>query len=235
MGYVYIVRNKINGMRYIGQTLESDIHTRWKYHKNKCKNSLGRYLLAAYNKYGIEQFDFKIICICFDEDCNRFEEEYIKKYNTIVPNGYNLREGGNNSKHHPDTLKLMSDRLKGKIWTLMTSDIRKKISEKMKGDKNPNYGKKITEDQKIKSRETKMINKQNGKKQAIHENSLLALKNDTNAKRVGKYDMNGVMIESYSSVSEAARMNTISTRQITRVCNNIPSYRTAKGFHWKFL
>ena len=36
---------------------------------------------------------------------NAYEVEYMRKYNTLVPNGYNLREGGNSGKHHEDTKK----------------------------------------------------------------------------------------------------------------------------------
>lgn len=123
---------------YVGQSQEEDIKTRWKRHRRKCKNSLGRYLLAAYNKYGIENFEFKIICVCFDEDCDRYEDEYIKKFGTLAPNGYNLRGGGGNKgKHHPDTVKLMSEKLKGrnkgKISYVMTPEIRQKISKALKG------------------------------------------------------------------------------------------------------
>ena len=60
------------------------------------------------------QFKFQIICICFDEDCNKYEKEYITKFKSIYPNGYNLKEGGKNSHHHPDTIKKLSDKLKGR-------------------------------------------------------------------------------------------------------------------------
>ena len=62
--------------------------------------TVGKILFNAYNKYGTTNFKYKIICICFDEDTNKFEEEYIMKYNTIYPNGYNLMPGGNNKKHN---------------------------------------------------------------------------------------------------------------------------------------
>jgi GIY-YIG catalytic domain len=53
MGYIYLVTNSINQKKYIGQTLKLDINTRWNYHLKKCKNSLGRCILAAYKKHGI--------------------------------------------------------------------------------------------------------------------------------------------------------------------------------------
>ncbi len=89
MGYIYIIENKINGKKYIGQTICDDIEKRWKQHKKIDKNSIGSCLYNAYIKYGISNFIFKIICICFNSDADNYEIEYIKKYNTIYPNGYN--------------------------------------------------------------------------------------------------------------------------------------------------
>ncbi len=154
MGYIYLVKNKINNKCYVGQTISIDILTRWKQHMKMEKNTLGRYIYSAYEKYGIQNFEFKIICICFDEDCNFYEEEYIKKYNSLVPSGYNLKSGGNNSKHHPETLKKMSETMKGMKYTPMTEEIKKKISEANKGDKNANFGKKMSIEQRNKIRET---------------------------------------------------------------------------------
>lgn len=166
MGYIYLITNKINRKQYVGQTLEEDIHTRWDRHKKKCPRSLGRYILAAYNKYGIENFKFQIICICFNEDCNKYEGEYIQKFNTISPNGYNLMSGGNNGKHHPETKRLISEKLKGRVLTTHTPEMRKKHSERMKGENNPNYKKPMSEEQKQKI--SKMCKKNH--KKGIYKN-----------------------------------------------------------------
>jgi len=53
-----------------------------------------RCLFNAYVKYGIENFKFEIVCICFDEACNELEKFYIEKFKTLYPNGYNLRAAG---------------------------------------------------------------------------------------------------------------------------------------------
>lgn len=113
MGYIYSVKNKINNKIYIGQTIRKDIYTRWKYHKTIDKRYIGQLLYNAYKKYGHENFEYKIICICFDEDTNKYEKDYIKKYNSMYPNGYNLLEGGDNKKHNEYTKKIISEKLKG--------------------------------------------------------------------------------------------------------------------------
>jgi len=124
-------------MIYIGQTI-MDFKERVKHHFSKKSNC--RYLSNALLKYGKDNFKFEIICICFDEDINRFEEDYIKRYNTIVPNGYNLKSGGNSSKQNEETKKKISLALKGrKILTkspclgrILTEVHKEKISRAVK-------------------------------------------------------------------------------------------------------
>jgi group I intron endonuclease len=71
MGYIYMITNIINNKKYIGQTLEKDINERWKSHLKKQNNC--RYFKHALDKYGKDNFKFKIICICFDKDCDKYE------------------------------------------------------------------------------------------------------------------------------------------------------------------
>jgi group I intron endonuclease len=95
MGYIYSIRNKVSGKRYVGQTGETDPSTRWKAHLNCIRRGVGCPALRdAFQKYGEAMFEFQVLIICFDEDRFELEKEYIKKYNTIVPNGYNIVEGG---------------------------------------------------------------------------------------------------------------------------------------------
>lgn len=240
MGYIYLITNLKNGKKYVGQTLEDDINKRWDRHKKMCSESLGRYIISAYKKYGIESFKFQIICICFDEDCNRYEEEYIKKFNTLVPKGYNLREGGNNSKHHPETLKRISDKLKGRLLTVQTEEMRKKQSERMKGENNPNFGKSMSVEQRNKMRDVCSKNHEKGlykKLGKLSDNSLKALEIGRSKikRQVGKYDNEDNLLEIYPSLSEAARKNGISYTQIGRVCAGKNRYNTAGGFTWKYV
>jgi hypothetical protein len=64
-----MIKNKINGKLYIGQTIRQDINDRWRQHKSFKKDTIGNYLYNAYKKYGLNNFEYKLICICFDEDC----------------------------------------------------------------------------------------------------------------------------------------------------------------------
>lgn len=88
---IYQIINKINGKRYIGQSVHPDKRL-WE-HKNCSIGSKDNYPIHnAIAKYGIENFDFQIIE--WTEDFDNREAYYINKYNTLCPNGYNVINGG---------------------------------------------------------------------------------------------------------------------------------------------
>lgn len=238
MGYIYVIQNKINNKKYIGQSQQKDINSRWNSHKNLKHKTVGQILLNAYIKYGIDNFTYKIICICFDEDANKYEKEYIKMYNTIYPNGYNLLEGGDNHKHNEYTKKIISEKLTGEknpcFGIKKTLEEVKKMSERMKGDKHPCFGKKFTEEEKQKRIDRY---KNNPKTREKISNSLInyykknkGVNKKTN-KRVEQYDINGNLINEFYSISEAARSVNINVSFLSRTCNK-ENY-TAGGFIWK--
>ena len=234
MGYIYLITNTINKKQYIGQTISEDIEIRWKKHKNCDKKSIGRCLLNAYNKYGIDKFKFQILCICFDEDCNRFEEEYIKRMNTLSPNGYNLESGGNNSKHHPETKRLISEKLKGRRLTPITDEIREKISKAISGKNNANFGKKITEE-----RRQKLSNSIKTRwNEGFYKNVIGQFKKghiSINRKKVGKYDKDNNLIEVFESTVEAGSKIGLASSVIAKVCRGVKYCKTAGGFIWKYI
>jgi group I intron endonuclease len=92
---IYKVENLINGKLYIGKTsLSLDIR-KSQHLKDASKNISKTTFHKAIRKYGKENFKFSIIRFCFsNEELNEKERYYIKKYNTMVPNGYNLTPGG---------------------------------------------------------------------------------------------------------------------------------------------
>lgn len=134
MGFIYKITNKINGKCYIGQTMH-DIEKRWNIHRkcigteNGCPG-----LRRAFEKYGLENFKFEIVIICFDNDLSKYEKEYIIKYDSYK-NGYNLTHGGEEGgffkgcKHTPENVEKIKQR-----WAEYNAnpENRKKISERMK-------------------------------------------------------------------------------------------------------
>lgn len=127
MGFIYKITNTKSGKMYIGETKLDDPIKRWKGHIQSINRDAGCPALRdAIKKYGEDTFKFEVLIICFDEDRFFYEKEYIKKYNTQVPNGYNILPGGEGG---------------GFLGKKHTSEALKKISESGKKfrEKNPNH------------------------------------------------------------------------------------------------
>lgn len=87
---VYKHTNTENGMSYIGQTTRS-MEIRWKVHIRNAKNGSMLEFHKAIREYGIDAFTSKVLYKCKDlMELELWEGKYIQKYNTMVPNGYNM-------------------------------------------------------------------------------------------------------------------------------------------------
>lgn len=95
--------NKINGMKYIGQTI---CHIKKRHSEHlKWNNS---YIDRALRKYGEENFLLEVIEDGIDDadKLNELEIHYIEKYDTFK-NGYNLTKGGCGSSTFPNDVGKM--------------------------------------------------------------------------------------------------------------------------------
>lgn len=151
---VYYIKNKINNKYYIGQT--NDIKTRWSNHKYELNKGIHSsiHLQRSWNKYGGDNFIFKIIENGISKDnINEKETNYIKKYNSYNK-GYNLTKGGEGIrgyKRPEETKNKISKTLKG-------HKVSKKTREKMSKNsacywsehESPLKGIKLTEEHKNK-------------------------------------------------------------------------------------
>lgn len=91
---IYKITNKINGKIYIGQSVH--IERRFSEHKVSSHNPKSL-IHKALNEYGIENFDFSIIDECEENQLDEKEIFYIKYYNSLAPNGYNVQFGGSDT------------------------------------------------------------------------------------------------------------------------------------------
>ena len=124
MGIIYKITNTINGKSYIGQTIRP-LKRRWQEH---CQNvERCRALHRAITKYGKENFIVEEIDVAdTSKELNDKEIYWIKFYNTMTPNGYNMTEGG------------------GGICGLnmsKTDDWKQKIGDGNRGKKRPDLSK----------------------------------------------------------------------------------------------
>lgn len=114
---IYKVENSVNNKCYVGQTITT-LETRFKKHRHT-----GNALYNAIKKYGKDNFTIVEIERCISkEHLDEREEYWIKKLNTLSPNGYNLRTGG-----------------RGRFK--VSEETRKRISEVKQGTKSPFKGK----------------------------------------------------------------------------------------------
>lgn len=105
MGFIYLIRNKINGKGYVGQT-KRPIEKRWEEHiRDSDPNNFNNersYIHYALNKYGVENFTFNIVERPKEENLNNREQYWIRFWHTCIYdeqcNGYNLTWGGEGSQ-----------------------------------------------------------------------------------------------------------------------------------------
>lgn len=144
MGEIYMIKNKLDGTMYIGQTKYTS-EKRFKQHVNKAKNtSRNLHLYNAMRKYGIENFELIVLESGLDENMLDERETYfIEKYDTLN-NGYNYTSGGGgirNYHHSEESRKKMSEKISAAMWKINTPERTAKIIAAQKG-------KKLTEDHK---------------------------------------------------------------------------------------
>lgn len=89
---IYKITNLVNKKVYIGQSIH--IPTRLYQHKKMRGISHGSLIDKAIQKYGEGNFSFEILELCSRNELDEKEKKFIQEYNSIAPNGYNIKEGG---------------------------------------------------------------------------------------------------------------------------------------------
>lgn len=92
---IYKIENLVNQKVYIGQSIH--IEKRWQEH---CQPSSVSLIGKAIKKYGKTNFSFTVLEECDVNLLNEREEFFIKQYNSIAPNGYNIEEKDNGHKSY---------------------------------------------------------------------------------------------------------------------------------------
>jgi group I intron endonuclease len=94
---VYLATNTVNGMQYVGITSRKYLCDRKYGHFRHARDGKGgsASIWEAIRRYGEKNFSFKTIEKASDIQSLREREMYwIKKLNTLKPNGYNQNKGG---------------------------------------------------------------------------------------------------------------------------------------------
>lgn len=144
---IYCATNRLNGKKYIGQTVKT-MEKRRIEHLSGARNGCPCwYFHRAINKHGAENFKWEILMYADSEKTlNDAEEIYIRVLRSQDKGiGYNIKFGGDNRRHAPETRKKISE---SKIGKKRNAETCMKMSKWMKGrfagSKNPNFGKKYS-------------------------------------------------------------------------------------------
>lgn len=113
---------------------------------------------------------------------------------------------------------------KASIGREVSKETRNKISQKALGN-NRATGKRTLE-----QRERMSIAQKVSVKCKAHRDAW----NAKQGKRIVQMDLSGNFIASYKSIREADRITGIDRSQISKCCQGITNYNSAKGFIWKY-
>lgn len=94
LGIIYCYTNKINGKKYIGQTIREP--ERKMAHKHAALKTKSNMIFhKAIRKYGWENFDYEVLIECNETELTAAEAMYITEMSTLQPKGYNQLLGSN--------------------------------------------------------------------------------------------------------------------------------------------
>lgn len=225
-GFIYCIVNEINGKQYIGQTNRT---VGFRFQQHQYRSTKAKYTQPIYNaikKYGIESFSVKELCKLesktkaqLTELLNSQEIFFIDKYNSKVPNGYNILDGGNVNPTYLTSIPVYQFDTDGNL-------IYKHES--------------ISGCAKILGLKGETSLRKHIKELALYKGYYWSFdkKIDTskcsvlyNTKPIYQYDMGGNLINKYVSLKSVDK-NIISYSAVQRACSQNPHY--AKGFIWLY-
>ena len=195
-----MIKNNINGKRYIGQTRRS-IEQRMYEHQRDAKSGRGHYISHAIAKYEWSNFTVSVLAETNSiDELNRLEEYYIRKYDT-VKFGYNLCYGGNSNTMDCEVSKSIHDS------KMNSEDVKSRISSTMKSrlsadsELHDKYVNNLLEGMRAYRQTDKY--KEDQKKFKLSPEHYKAL-NDAKNKEVYCVDENGQEVARFKRVKDAA-------------------------------
>ena len=240
---VYCLFNLYNDKYYIGSSINISKRV-WEHFNTLTKQTHhNRHLQRAYNKYPNYFIGFVLEDVLRAEDLLTKEQYWIDRLDATNHSvAYNICPIAGSSlgvKHSEETRKKLSNLKKGEnhynYGKHLPESTRSKISDWHKGKvvseatkeklSAVNTGKRLSEATKSKISES--LKKVEWSDE--HKNQVRQL----NAKQVFRYDLNGILLDTWESAAECARQLGFNRHFITRVCRG--ERQTYKGFKWSYL
>lgn len=253
MNYIYSFTNLINGKKYIGSTINSP-DRRYAQHLYNVKHNTDKSqypLYCAIRKYGKENFKFEVLAEldCSEEELRQSEHEYIMKYDTVTPNGYNQTADTSHPINSPETYAKIRETKRERakrvaeidtnhnilhIWRSIvdcaeeTGLGEKHIASCCRGESHTTQGRTFCW---IDENNNLIIPKYIGRNPYKGKPGTTQ-KQSTN-KKVEKIDMETFeILETYDSAALAARENSCDASGIIKVCRG--KRKSCGGFIWSY-
>lgn len=141
---VYKIVCKTSGRFYVGSS--KNLNERWNTHLCNLRGNkhINRHLQSSFNKYGEDSFVFETLEECDVDNLFDREQFYIDSLDACSV-GFNIGRsscGGDNISNNPNKNDIVK-RIKNKILENLSnmSEEERKLRWSKPGDKNPNYGK----------------------------------------------------------------------------------------------
>ena len=210
--YKYKIENLINNKLYIGKTIYT-IKRRWYQHRTNSKREEYKHMpiYSAFNKYGLKNFSVSCVEEVDDISILSEREKYWIKYYDSYNHGYNATLGGDGALLYDyDT-----------IWELWEAGYTIKQISKQIGC-NDFVVRTVLDIHGVTTQER--IDRSYNDQIASHipfQRSVNKIDIDT-----------GVIVETYSSVSEAARTIGYDSSSLSKICKRSG---IAKGYKWQYV
>ena len=229
---IYKITNTINGKIYVGQTTQ-ELSKRLQGHLSK--HSRCSAIKSALNKYGVENFTIEQI----DQadtlgELNKKEGDWIEKLNTISPNGYNLKTGGEQPRLCQESIDKANatKKLNGvRPWNEGLDKTDPRIAKYIRYGKDTHaYGKVGYRRGKKASEETRRKISEAQRGRVLSEKTKAKMSESRkNSQHLTLVEKKIVCVETqviYKSISEAARALNVS---VSNLCNVLKGKRKSTG------
>lgn len=257
MNFIYCFTNLINKKQYIGSSCSINPQRRYNQHLywvNHPDTKKGQYpLYCAIRKYGLENFSYTVLEYISDDiseiQVREIEKEYLLKYNTLVPNGYNQTLDTQHPLNNPMTYQKMKETKRNNAKQVAEIDDNNQIKEIWRSiadcAEQTGYNEKHIADCCRGKRKTTgnkrfcWINENQELLIPIYQRNQYKGKEGTtqiqsSSRKVAKIDkIDNNIIAIYDTVALAARENNCDSSAIVKVCKG--TRNTCGGFKWRYI
>lgn len=147
---IYQILNVVNGKIYVGSSI--NIKGRWSSHRKELKQNKHKniHLQYAYNKYGVDAFEYFVIEYCPQQELIAKEQAWMDAGRVCERGqGYNMKPTAGSplgSRHSEETKRKMSESRRGEnnhnYGKTYSAERRRRMSDARKGIPSPNKGRK---------------------------------------------------------------------------------------------